>query len=647
MSTSDSMWIGAYKITIKSYQADLDDAGNKGWGRLENGDRIMSLKKKIHKENFLIKIAEAAVVAGVMILLSCLFDYRYAMNDDVFVNAIISGKYSGTPDLHNISIGTPLNALFCFLYRLSGKVPWFGSAMILCQFCSVYSIITLLGKKIYMGRNHAWISVLALNILLTGIMVSELVIVQYTYTAALLMASATLGLYCMDGHFMNRRKILGFGGILLQYLFAYCLRTEIFLFLLPFSVLLTLIHYYRGNGFRINKGELIKWFAVWGSLVIGSMILYIFNLGSYAEGGWKEYKLVDEYRTQLYDFLVLPSYEDNEAFYQSAEISRAQYELLKNYNLSLDEEITSETLRSVVDYVNDERIAEYQGIQRIYYRMFRLPLKEGLWSYTHRTLFDQKLAREDYPWNIVCMVLYLVFLLLTCLSRRMQNIVYMLLMFSMRSALWMYIILKQRTPPRVTHSLFLMEMACLLVLIFEEMSWLHQNRAPQKNKPVFAILSALFLAGAGAVAVGSWQSLQRAYGETVAFNEEWEELLAYCRDREDNFYFMDVYSTVNYSEKIFSGRYSGLENYDICGGWLAKSPLCEEKYGKFGITSVQDALIENDNVYFVAEEGSDLAWLYTLYGEKGIDLELECRDRVAEHFCVYRLQGIPKTAGIH
>ena len=155
---------------------------------------------------------------------------------------------------------------------------------------------------------------------------------------------------------------------------------------------------------------------------------------------------------------------------------------------------------------------------------------------------------------------------------------------------------------------------------------------------VLTLFSAFSLAGAGAVAVYSCQGLGMTYEKTVAFNEEWEELLAYCRDREDNFYFMDVYSTVNYSEAIFTGRYSGLENYDICGGWLAKSPLCGEKYGQFGIDSVPTALIEKDNVYFVAEEGSDLAWLSALYEEKGIDLELECREKVAEHFCIYHLK---------
>ena len=79
---------------------------------MENGDGMMGLRQKIHEEKFLIKIVEAAAIVGIMVLLSLLFDYRYAMNDDVLVNAIISGKYSGSPDFHNISIATPLNALF-------------------------------------------------------------------------------------------------------------------------------------------------------------------------------------------------------------------------------------------------------------------------------------------------------------------------------------------------------------------------------------------------------------------------------------------------------------------------------------------------------------------------------------------------------
>lgn len=600
---------------------------------------MMGLRQKIHEEKFLIKIVEAAAIVGIMVLLSLLFDYRYAMNDDVFIASIISGKYTGIPDNHNIQIIVLLNTLFSGLYQLNNAIPWFGLFLVTVQFLSLYSILICLAKKLNFHEVTRLILLISANILLISIMVCELVMIQYTYAAALLMTSATMDLYCTgEMNFASKRSIFCYIRILLQYLLAFCLRTEIFLFLLPFSVLLTIICYYRNNRFALKRKEIGQWSVFWGSLVLGVFVLYGLDHAAYPGQDWQEYRRVFEYRTQLYDFLALPSYEDNQEFYRSAGISEVQYELLKNYNLSLDEEITSETLRSVVDYVNDSRISEHQGISKVYYGMFRLPLKEGVWSYAHRVLFDRKLAQEDYPWNIVCMALYFVFLLLTLLSGRIQNIVYMVFMFFLRSGLWMYIILKQRTPPRVTHSLFLMEMVCLLVLIFEEMSWLHRNGSLRKKKMVLTLFSAFSLAGAGAVAVYSCQGLGMTYEKTVAFNEEWEELLAYCRDREDNFYFMDVYSTVNYSEAIFTGRYSGLENYDICGGWLAKSPLCGEKYGQFGIDSVPTALIEKDNVYFVAEEGSDLAWLSALYEEKGIDLELECREKVAEHFCIYHLK---------
>lgn len=594
--------------------------------------------KPIEKKRLtVIKAAEAALILGAAVLLACFFDYRYAMNDDVFVNAIISGKYSGTPDIHNVSIGTPLNAVFCLLYRVNGAVPWFGGAMIVCQFYSLYSVMTLLCRKMSLNKVYAGIFWLSVNVLLTGIMANELIIVQYTYTAALLMASATIRLYSMEGDFFSKRGILVFGSILLQFLFTYCLRTEIFLFLLPFSILFSLIHYYRANGLRINKGEIKKWCFVWGSLICGAAVLYMINAASYGNEGWKEYKRVDAYRTQLYDFLELPSYAENQEFYESAGITEVQYELLKNYNFSLDDGITSETLKSIVDYANEKRISGYQGLEKLYYRMFTLPLKEGLWSYSHRVLFDSRVAGDDYPWNFVCAALYLVLLLLTCFSKRVQNIVWLVLMVSMRSVLWLYIILKQRTPPRVTHSLFVIEIVCLLVLIFEEISFLKESGRLKKPDWLYIGLSVLFLAGAGTVAASGWESLRSVYEATVAYNEEWEELLSYCREHDDSFYFMDVYSTVNYSEAIFSTRNSRMDNYDICGGWLAKSPLCEEKYRQFGISSVQTALVENDNVFFVTEQGSGLEWLSGLYAQRGILIEFELQDNVAGQFDVYRL----------
>lgn len=596
------------------------------------------MRKEIGGRKVSILAAQAAVTAGMLILLACLFDYRYATNDDVFIRAIVSGQYSGTPNIHNIQGIVLLNSLFVLLYRVCGFVPWFGLFIVGSQFGSVYGILVCLIRKMRFNKAYGSICAAAVNVLFWSIMLNELVILQYTYTAALLIVSATARLYCAEETAVSgKNETVWYVGLLLHFLLAFCLRTEIFLFLSPFSVLLTVFRFCNRKKEGHGRREIKKWGAFWGGLLLCVGVLYAADYAAYTEEGFREYRQIFDDRTQLYDFLALPDYEENRAFYEAADISEGQYALLKNYNFALDEEITSETLKKVVEYANEKRAAQYQGVERLYMGMFTLPLREGLWSYVHRVLGDPTVAADDYPWNFVCAGLYLMLLLLVCFTGRVRNLVYLALMFSVRSALWMYIILKQRTPPRVTHSLFVMEIVCLLLLVFEEWSFLEKMGMPRKSRWLYPGLAGMLLAGGSAVAVHAWSGFAGVYGETVAYNTEWKSLLEYCLEREENFYFMDVYSTVNYSQEIFGKEPPRPENYDICGGWLAKSPLCEEKYRHFGFTSPRLALTDEDNVFFVAEQGSDLEWLIGLYGEKGISVSLEYQDNVAGRFDIIKL----------
>lgn len=617
-----------------------------------------------------IRAAETVFLAGMAVLLACLFDYRYAMNDDVFIHAILSGRYSGTPSIHNIQAILLLNWVFALLYRICGFIPWFGIFMVSAQFGSLYGILLCFEKglnapskpfadgapqaapgacgsrNIRSGAVWRRIFLAGANILLTGLMLQELVIIQYTYTAALLAVSAALRLYHGEEDGLTPgRRFRRYLGILFQCLLSFCLRTEIFLFLLPFSAALTLIAYHKRNGFRMAGREIKRVGLFWGALLICILGLYGADHAGYAGRDWAAYRKMFDYRTRLYDFLALPEYEANRAFYEEAGISEGQYELLKNYNFSLDEEITAETLKRVVDYADGRRTEGYQGAEGFYLRFFTLPLREGIWSYSHRVLFDPEISGDDYPWNFVCAALYLLLLLLTCLSKRWWNILYLFLLFSVRSVLWMYIILKQRTPARVTHSLFLIEIVCLLALMFEKLSFLEKGGVLRKPRRFFAAGTALFLCGAGAVAVNSWVHFPEVYRETVEYNQEWEELLDYCGQRKDCFYFMDVYSTVDYSERIFGKVQEGPDNYDICGGWLAKSPLCGEKYGNFGFIQPGQGLLERDNVFFVAEEDSDLGWLIRLYAEKGIRVELEYLEKAGKFDIIRLCAGESGPAG--
>ncbi|MDE7353506.1 MAG: hypothetical protein K2O06_10705 [Acetatifactor sp.] len=601
--------------------------------------------------------AEAVFILILMCVVPALFDYHYAMNDDVLIDSIVSGRYSGTPDVHNIQMISILNMLFNLLYRIAPVVPWFSFFMIICQYAALYCLAVNLTKILKLKKLRMCIVLAFITLLYAGTMISDFVMVQYTFTAGLLMASAAVQHRCIEYcSFKDRKCILKYVGIILQYFLAFCVRTEVFWFLLPFSLLLAVVRYYRNNGLHVVGRKLLGDGIVWGSILVGVLALYAIDLCSYGSAGWKEYREIFSCRTELYDFLALPAYDENREFYESASITKAQYDLLDTYNYSLDEEITADTMQKIVDYANEKRLAGSGGLNRLYLQMFTLPLGEGLWSYGHRALYIPALSGEErpwgeeYPWNIICILLYLVFFVLTCCSRRWMNLLFMTGMIGVRSVSWMYIILKQRTPARVTHSLFVMEMACLLLLIFEELWHLRSIWRPKGGagkKWISTAAAGALILGACRLTADAWGSFREEYAVTTAQNREWYELQEYFRENSESFYFVDVYSMVNYSEMMFDRPMPADGergyNYDICGGWLAKSPLTLEKYRRYGISSVEEALLENGNVYFVAARGRDLEWLAGYYAEKGIRLEMELQEQTGS-FDVYRLRAGVKGA---
>lgn len=608
----------------------------------------MESRRKLFDNLNHIRVVEALVVTGLLLLIAFLYDYRFALNDDVFINDILSGRYSGHPDIHNISVLSPLNMLFVLLYRISTTVPWFGTAMILFQFLSIYQIvICLLRSMPSTGRS---LFAIILTILFSGIMWTELVIVQYTYTCALLMTSALMRLYC-TGDFLGRQgEGFRFLSIFLQLMTAFCLRTEIFLFFLPFLILLMMVQYFNDNGFHFVKRAVLKWCVIWVSILLGCTAMLIINSCSYSGEDYREYRRVDEYRTTLYDFLALPSYQENEAFYQEAGISKSQYDLLENYNFQLDSDITWETIQRIVDYVEESRLRQYSGFKRLYMKYITLPVGDGIWSYRHRLTLDPLFRGDESPWNYVCLALYLAVMVATVCSGRIRNLLYLAMLFAVRSGLWMFLILRQRTPVRVTHSLFLIEIVCLLLLFLETLQRLSGSEIRRKRLTAYFLMTTLFMGGCF-VLWANVTSCQKEYREIVERNGEWEQLTGYCADHEEAFYFMDVYSTVDYAEAIYTGTcgtqsnvmndrkhtYNGMKNYDLAGGWLSKSPLCIEKYGQYGFEDALQGLLEQDNVYWVMKKDRPIQWLIDFCLEKGYEVRPEVVDTIADTFAVYRI----------
>ena len=140
---------------------------------------------------------------------------------------------------------------------------------------------------------------------------------------------------------------------------------------------------------------------------------------------------------------------------------------------------------------------------------------------------------------------------------------------------------------------------------------------------------------------GMWNRVCEEKNSRETVNEEWLLLQDYCRENAGNYYVLDVYSTVDYTEKMFADVDNSYRNYDLCGGWTAKSPLYEKKLLRREITDLEEAFMKNEYVFFVSKVNRDVDWLVEYYREKGYDVavetveKIECNGEV--RFVIYRL----------
>ena len=115
----------------------------------------------------------------------------------------------------------------------------------------------------------------------------------------------------------------------------------------------------------------------------------------------------------------------------------------------------------------------------------------------------------------------------------------------------------------------------------------------------------------------------------------------YAKANSENYYYLDVYSTVSFVEKIFERVDNSRKNYDLMGGWYYHSPLQKENMIKFGGAETMEEALLQENVYFVAEKQADVSFVEEYYKSKKINVNLDVIDTVGEGenlFLVYKIE---------
>lgn len=598
----------------------------------------MVLKAWMKKNEDLVFTLLGLLVLGLWI--GFRYDYYFDLNDDVLMKDILAGVYTGTPEGHNIQMLWPVSAFISLLYRIAPQLPCYGLFLCACQYGSIGLVMhrSLSFCKNLLGKG---LLVLTEVILVMGLLLTPFVSVQYTITCTMLASSAAFLFFTTDITLPAKAFIKKNIGTVLLVVLAFLIRSEMLLLVTPLICAAGVIKW-GSEKVIFTKDHTVKYLSVIGSILAGLLLSQLCHNLAYGSFEWKKFTEYFDNRTELYDFQVLPEYEPHRAFYESIGLTESERDLLDNYNFGLSEEIDEKIVGQVAAYAAKNRSAEKPLPER---------LKTALGAYYRRTIYGPSHNESDFPWSGIVIFSYLVVLIAALadgekkLSVRFLQIVWKLAFLGLvRSVLWIWLISRDRVPARISNSMYLMEFCILMGMLLVQLADLQKNKKTSvafmpKEKFIFLPIGALYMFIGVAILPYSVSKTDRDVLVKAENNVRYDKLYTYLSGDEmrENFYFIDVYSSVAYTEKMFKNVDNSMDNYDIMGGWACKSPIWRKKLAAFGIENMEEALVLQTGVYYVQETGASTRWLYAYYEDQGMRILLEPEEEPLEEFEIYRI----------
>ena len=603
------------------------------------------------------------------------WDYYFDLNDDVLIRDILSGVYTGEPEALTAQLLWPLSALLAGLYRVLPGVPVFGAFLWLCQAGSIFLILkrsldavsgsAAPGKIRAAGTSSVGGSLKKLclslleTLLIAACLLYHLVFVQYTVTAGLLATAAIFTFLTVRERESERAVTFWLRCLPAALLFwlAFCLRSEMGLLLLPLAgvggIWKWAARAMRGPVFTGRNAA--SFLGLFGLILAGVLACFGADRLACSDPEWQEFEALFDARTQVYDFYdaSLRSFEENREFYEGLGLSETQCELLVNYNYGADDAIDAQVMEQIAAYGRKTRGA------------FMHSLSEGVWLYVQRLKNNRSIVPDDQlPWlalegGFAALLLAAAFVRWRAARKQKRQerdggnerewkdrkafpkesgiLWKLLLLGAVRSGLWMYLILRERVPERISHPLYFCELVMLAWLFLDTVCGMRQISGQQSSGwqtsgpeglPVRVIRIAALVLSLAAVVIWLPQEAERTDAE-YARREQGNavNLAALSRYRQENLYLADVMSTVDFSEKLFTEKIRP-GNYDLLGGWMCKSPNSEKKLAAFGYESMGQAVLSGENVRFVGEADTDWSWLTELLAEHGGNGELVLEEEI-------------------
>jgi len=186
----------------------------------------------------------------------------------------------------------------------------------------------------------------------------------------------------------------------------------------------------------------------------------------------------------------------------------------------------------------------------------------------------------------------------------------------------------------------LMILAGMLVELFCTSSQDPKNKKVSLGRYLPGILGGLTCAGLLVIGAGQLEIMKDRTREQAERQKRWDAMVEYTKGQEDTLCILDVYSMVDYTDKVWSTG-QGREKYLLAGGWMSGSPLLQERLrnAKDGGVLLERAADRGDCCYIIGtDRGID--WLQEYCTTRFEGFYLEKTDTISldgkDIFYVYR-----------
>ncbi len=508
----------------------------------------------------------------------------YSLNDDIQIRDILSGAYSGSPDLHTVYMGAALSGVLALLYTILPFIPWFG--LFLCAApAAVFLVISL---RLMRSSKAALIKGMVFA-MLTGLFLWFLypmyIMPHYTLVAAVFAAG---GLWLM----IDREHM---GGLILL-LICQQVRQQVFFMLLPFAAAVLLLGFLEDKD---KRDELKKPLIIF---VAALVLLSGINIIAYAGSEWRDYLELNDARTALYDYTGVWESDAAMARYAECGVSEEDHELYLQYDLLPVKGADTATLKAMADYREEGR--QPTGMAH---------LKSVIYELGSLFLLSRG---KDMVYAMGLLLMYALAVSNSLYRGKGWGALFAAGCFVMHLMLYGYLIWRGRVPERVTVSLCMAECFMLggLVLRYTEV-W----------RQMYWAIEGAVLTLVVSQALNAMAGISETYSAQITVNNEDDVLYSYMADYPDVLFVAETYATVYHTAYVSETDDTG--NCIIMGGWQYLSPLQDKKLKAFGYAG-RSEIFEKGGARLVFKKDTGLSperadrYLRAVYG-RGLRLEKE------------------------